>query len=183
MNINLVLQLRNTIIPKSVTNSSVYAVVTRRSLLGFHKQYRYHGSFDSLCTKTELLFFTSENHAKDFSSILEKSHQNMVRFTRDITYENYNVAKIDGSLNFDIGINNGYADTIKPIDIELIPYDYVEKLCLLHYFDMLLAYDMNIIEHDKNKYDILFECFQYRTLELPSRAVQEKMFRDMLYKQ
>lgn len=184
MYINFVLRLRNTLIPKTVVNSSVHAIVTRKSLLGFHKELK-HTQFDSSCTKTELLLFTSELHATNMANILERSHKNKVRFTREITYEDHTVAKITNSLNFEI-VNGDYADSMKPINTEVIPYNYLEKLCILHYFDMLIVNDMNIMQYNRNNnridYEIYLDCYQYKTFELPNRSIQEKLFRDMLYK-
>lgn len=179
MYITFVFQLRNTLVPKSIINGSVHAIVTRKSLLGFHKKSK-NNKFDEHCTKTELLLFTNQDNAKSIASIIEKCHQNTVKFTREIDFEEYNNAKISNSLRFDID-KSDYADSMKPLTIEIIPYNYLEKLCLLHYFDMLVADNMNIIRHSNTNYDIYLDCYEYKTFELPNRSVQEKLFRDMLY--
>lgn len=179
MYVDFLLRWKTGSIPKTITKSSVYAVVTRRSLLGFHKMCDVP-LFDPACTKTELLVFVSEAHANSIVSILEKSHQNTVQFSREINYSDHSISKIKNSLRFDIK-ENEYADSIKPMSVEIIPYNHLEKLCLLHYFDMLITHDMNIIQHGKNEYEIAFDCYQYRTLEFPNKKIHEKMLRDMLY--
>lgn len=179
MYIDFSLKLRNVVIPKTITRTSVYAIVTRRSLLGFHKKVQ-HPQYDPSCTKTALLLFTEKNDAKDIVSILETSQKNIVQFSRDFSDEDYSSAKIRNSLNFKI-LKDDYADSIKPISTEIIPYQHLEKLCLLHYFDMLIVDNMEIMQTNKNEYDINLDCYHYKTLELPSRSVQEKFFRDMLY--
>lgn len=182
MYINFVLRLRSTLIPKTIVNGSVHAIVTRKSLLGFHKEIK-HSQFDPSCSKTELLLFTNELHATNMAAILEKSHKNKVRFIREITYEDHSIAKITNSLNFELE-SGAFADSMKPISTEIIPYNYLEKLCILHYFDMLVVNDMNVMQYNKNKrvdYEIYLDCYQYKTYELPNRSIQEKLFRDMLY--
>ena len=176
MTTHLVFRLRNEPVPKKITRGSVYAVVTRKSILGFHK-YPNSPNFDPSCTKTELILFEKEFHAKNISAVLEKSYMNIVRFSREITYEDKSISVISDSLNFDIHPDEP-ADSFKPIDIELIPFDHLEKLCMIHYFDMLVAYEIDI----QNGQNIYLDCYRYNTYELPNRTIQEKIFRDMLYR-
>lgn len=182
MRLSLFIKIRNTPIPKSIINENLYSITCRRTLLGFHKmnyQENYRGNLDNSCTKTELLLFQRENDAKDVIKIMELSQGKINRFIRDITVTNGTNTMLENIQDLDIF--GEHADSLKPLNIEIIPYNYFEKLCILHFFDMLIVYNQNIknIKHDQ--YEIFMDCYEYKTIEYPNRIIQEKIFRDMLY--
>ena len=156
----------------------MYTITSRRTMLGFHKM-NYKDNIDRHCTKTQLLFFQKENDAKDVASIMEMSQGKIARFERDVDFTDGMRAMLQNVQ--ENSIEGEHADSLKPINIEMVPYSYLEKLCILHFFDMLIVYNQKIKKEDDKGYEIVMDCYEYRTLEYPNRIIQEKMFRDMLY--
>lgn len=181
MYISFVMNIRTSKIPNSIVHGSLHTVVTRQSLLGFHRENNTKNKYlDPSCTKTVLLLFIREQDAKGISTVIESCQKKVVKFNRELDVVNDQTSFVHKAFNFEL-TKKDQADSIKPIHTETIPYDYAEKLCLLHYFDMMVVYNMNILMIDNVNYEIDLECYEYKTYEFPNRSVQEKIFRDMLY--
>jgi hypothetical protein len=156
--------------------------------MGFHKRIRQSIDIDTACTKTNLLLFINEQDANDVAKIMEQSQGQIIRFSRDIDFIRPNSAILDNSNDIDTSkykLNNITNKIMKhnktPINVEAIPYNYLEKLCVIHYFDMLIVYNKTITEIANDRYDLDLACYEYNTTELPNRMIQENMLRDLLY--
>lgn len=167
--------------PRAMTRGSLYTVVTRSSLMGFHKR-KYPGAGDPLCTKTTLLTFVNEQDANDIMRIMETCQGKIPRFQRDIEFQKSGVAMIDNAPDENPDVTEvTHGESIKPLHVENIPYNHMERLCLIHYFDMLIVYDKTIEQITDKWYEISMDCYEYSTQGNPNRDIQEKIFRDMLY--
>lgn len=181
MRLTLIFHLRSGLMPRAVTRGSLYTVVTRSSLMGFHKRI-YQGAEDPLCTKTTLLTFVNEQDANEMVRVMEACQGKIPRFQRDIEFQKSGVAMIDNAPEETAGAGGVvHGDSIKPLYVENIPYNHMERLCLINYFDMLIVYDKNIEQLAENWYEISLDCYEYTTQGNPNRDIQEKIFRDMLY--
>lgn len=166
-------------VPKSVTNTSLYSIVTRRTMFGLHKEIK-HKDFDMMCTKTDLVLFLKKDDANNVAEMIDVASRNATMLVRDLRYigEMTSVTYGESPSYDDYGIS--LTESIKPLSIECIPYGHIEKISILHYFDMLVVYNQKISKKKSGTVEIVLDCFQYRTSEFPSRDIQEMRFRDML---
>lgn len=182
MRMTLIFHIHNTVVPRAVVRGPLYTVVSRSSMVGFHKKTTSQSILDPLCTKTVLLTFTDEADAKEVVNVLENIQGKIHRFQRDIEFYHNDVAMIDNYPEQTPESGEvAYGDSIKPLHVENIPYNHMERLCLLHHFDMLIVYKKMIDKISESWYEIGFDCYEYKTNEAPNRDIQEKIFRDMFY--
>jgi len=174
--------IHNMVVPRAVIRGPLYTVVSRSSMVGFHKKITNQKILDPFCTKTVLLTFTKENDANDVMKVLEAIQGKIPHFQRDIEFHHNGVAMIDNYPEPYLVSGEGtHADSIKPLHIENIPYNHMERLCLIHHFDMLIVHNKTIENIDEKWYEIGLDCYEYKTNEVPNRDIQEKIFRDMFY--
>jgi hypothetical protein len=98
----------------------------------------------------------------------------MERFVRE-QYEGYGWDRLayDNTLVHE----KGKVGSFLPMHVEPFDIQDLERLCLLHHFNMAIAY--SAMEEEDCTY---MDCYEYTTFEPPSRTVVERYMRDMLYK-
>lgn len=165
-------------VPRSVTNSSLYSIVTRRTMFGLHGEMESK-DLDMMCTKTGLVVFLYEKDVADVARLIDVANKSATVLVRDLRCVGENRSVTYGNSPY-ISTLSGSTESLKPLSIESIPYGYLEKICMLHYFDMLVVYNQKIVEKKSGNYEIAMDCFHYRTTEPPNRSIQEMRFRDML---
>jgi hypothetical protein len=174
MQIHIQLHVHSRTIPRYVNRGSVHTLVVRSSIFGFHKKLDLTG-----CSKTELLAFAYKHDANEFMELMQKCQGKIHRFDREIDFCGSTSAVIDNS-SVD---NYAYSctDSIKPIYMDTIIYNHMERMCLMHNFDMLIVYNKRIEQLKEECYKVGMDCYEYITKETPHRDIQEKILRDMLY--
>lgn len=181
MRITTVINIKGNRIPSSISSSSLYTLSSQNTMMGFHKRVRQNNlNIDTSCTKTNLLLFVHQQDAIDVVKTIDQTQGKILRFTRDIDFINRKSAILDNTNDIDVSkykLNNSKVS----MNIEAIPYNYLEKLCSIHYFDMLIVYNKTITEIANDRYELDLECYEFNTTELPNRMIQENILRDLLY--
>ena len=181
MRITFVVNIKGNRIPSNISSTSLYTLSSQNTMMAFHKRVRQNNlNIDTSCTKTNLLLFVHQQDANDVVKTIDQTQGKILRFTRDIDFINRKSAILDNTNEVDITrykLNNSKV----PMNIEAIPYNYLEKLCSIHYFDMLIVYKKTITEISNDQYELDLDCYEFNTTELPNRMIQENMLRDLLY--
>lgn len=174
MRLNIQLHVHSRTIPRYVIRGSVHTLVVRSSIFGLHKRMN-----DTGCSKTELLAFVYPHDANEFLELMQQCQGRIHRFEREIDFCGNTIAVLENSSEN----NDPYlcTDSIKPMYTDTIIYNHMERMCLMHNFDMLIVYNKRIEQVKEDCYEVGMDCYEYITKETPHRDIQEKILRDMLY--
>lgn len=150
-------------LPRSITSNSCHFIATRNSLFGIHRTLN-RIDFDTACTKTTLLAFLDEEHAQLTMNRLDYLQRNGVDINR--------ISEGDELPNTSVG---KWRASIAPMKLETMSIGDLERLCLLHYFDMYVVanMDMELSEH------LTLMCYENKTYEWPNRSILDRFMRDM----
>jgi hypothetical protein len=152
-------------IPKSLRDTKVFTIVTRNTLYGFHKNVRKHN--DEAYSKTNLLCFINKQDAEIFYEQLQQ-----IRNPSGGVIECDETSKNLCVLPF---ISN--TRTLLPLRVEALSLQDLQKLCLLHYFDMYVGF--NIVYNDyEDCYCI--DYYDFISEEPPNRGIQVSFLENML---
>jgi len=150
-------------IPKSFRNTSLHTIVTRQTLLGFHRT-RKDIQVDHECTKTTLLTSTDIRVAEQLLQQLDREHKFGYTWNRDI---------VDDVISRE----KDTLTSLMPLSLISMKIDEFEQLCWLHNFDMFVATSIEMLPAH-----ILVNGYDFRTWEFPNRGMVEKYMTDMLHK-
>jgi hypothetical protein len=147
--------------PNRLRSEPLYGIVTRNTLFGIHKSI--HSGVDKQCTKSTLWFSSQKDIADFMLEQLNKDMRNGTQF-HHLNTENILCRERTGSL--------------MPLRIEPFMLDDLEKICILHHFDMYIATSM----HKMGDIGFSMDCYEYVTHDWPHRNIVERYMRDMLHK-
>ena len=151
--------------PKVVRERPIYGIVSRNTLLGYHREI-IRPDVDLSCTKTVVMFATDEDLARN---VMEKLESLQARGF----VPNRNLQPHD-----QIIFQNNVQHSLMPYTTESFPYTDIEKLCMLHFFDLNVIYNV----HEGKNDELQLDCYEYSTSDWPNRSSIELYMRDMLYK-
>ena len=67
-----------------------------------------------------------------------------------------------------------------PVRIEPLMFSDVEQICLLQYLDLYLSYGFRA--GNPSTHEITLDCYEYRSMDPPSRPLINKLMEDLLRK-
>jgi hypothetical protein len=145
----------------------IYMISTRNSLYGFHKPIlRRTDEVDVNCTKTTLLGFTKKEHATRLIQMIE-----------DTQRQGFAVNRLMQNSSIDLRMPTPFLGSLLPLETtELLMAD-VEKICLLHVFDLCVGFDVQEVPPDI--LDIGY--YEYLTREWPNRSIVDRFMNDMYH--
>lgn len=152
-------------LPRSMLSNKCHFISTRNSLFGVHR-YLQRIDFDNSCTKTTLVGFLEEDQANTFLQRLDFMQRSGIDINRCNT--------LDNVLNFDKF--SPYGNSMAPLQLEGMTISDIERLCLLHFFDMYIVANM---DHDISNDNITLMCYENKTYEWPNRDILDRFMRDM----
>lgn len=155
-------------IPRRVAQEQVAVVSTRTTLFGFHRNL-YQSSLDSDCSKTVLLSFLRQRDADAFMHRVQ--HYQEAGHSMDRLLLSYTLMPMT---------NDGLGNSKMPLKLEKLPLRDLETLCILHFFDMFVAYGLERSGKDGVGMDIY--CYEHITPTYPSRTAIDHYMEDMLRK-
>jgi hypothetical protein len=118
-------------------------------------------------SKTNLICFTEVKHARMFQEQLA-----------GIQEQGGIIERCSDGINSYIGYVNKQTKGSKlPLGIVTLSVDDLMQLCLLHYFDMYIVFDMHDGE-ERNSY--VMDCYEFHTSEPPNRGIINQYLEDML---
>lgn len=149
--------------PRSLQQEHVHVITARNTLYAFHKT-TIRPEYDTHCTKTVLVGCFDKKHAEELVKLIEYSQRNGYGINRLIHDD---VIDLRTPYHSSIG-------GLVPLSIEQVPLPDLEKMCLLHYFDMFVIYDMQSFMNT-----LQLHCYEYKTYETPSQGLIRKYMEDM----
>ena len=147
----------NTYPSRKIQQKYLYAIKTRNSIYGIHKES------ESEVSKTSLVLFMEERNARSFKEYLEKCQEENVFYSR--TVEN-------NAVTYGMPL---HSSSKMPMRLQRFPTKQLQLMCVMNYFDMLIV---SKIEESNNVLDIY--CFEYVYSDVPSRSMAEYTLREML---
>lgn len=153
---------RNGVYPRSLQQEKVHVITTRNTLYGIHKHV-IHPSYDVHCSKTILIACFKEAHARELISMFQQTQR-----------QGYPVNRFIEDDVIDLQKPSVHTTGFYPFGIEEVPLPDLEKICLLHYFDMFVATDIL-----RTNQDMHLSCYEYKTYEFPNPGIIRRMIEDM----
>ncbi len=150
-------------LPRSMVSNSCHFIATRSSLFGIHRNLN-RIDFDTACTKTTLLGFAEQEHAQKVLERLDYMQRNGVDINRIS----------DGNEMSTTNLGRWRA-SIAPLKLESMRISELERLCLLHYFDMYIVANLDVEQNN----DLTLICYENKTYEWPNRDILDRFMRDM----
>lgn len=150
-------------LPRSMMSNTCHFISTRNSLFGIHRTLN-RIDFDMSCTKTTLLAFLEEDQAQTMMNRLDYMQRNGIDINR--------LTDGDELPNTSVG---KWRAGIAPLKLESMSIGDMERLCLLHYFDMYIVANMDVEEFDR----LTLMCYENKTYEWPNRNILDRFMRDM----
>lgn len=147
----------NTYPSRKIQQKYLYAIKTRNSIYGVHKES------ESEVSKTSLVLFMEEKNAMIFKQYLEKCQEDKVYYNRVI--ENDTVA-------YGMPLRS---NSKMPMRLQRFPTKQLQLMCVMNYFDMLIV---SKVEESVSVLDLY--CFEYLFNGLPSRSMTELNLRELL---
>lgn len=151
--------------PRSLQHEKVHVVTTRNTLYGIHKNI-IHPDYDMNCSKTVLLACFERIHAKKLISTIEHVQRRGLPIQREIQDDIVN-------LSTPAIYNSGFF----PLSVEEVALPDLEQICLLHFFDMFVTFDLE--EQDTDT--LLLNCYEYKTYEIPNQGIIRRFMEDMYH--
>jgi hypothetical protein len=142
---------------RKIQQKYLYAIKTRNSIYGVHKES------ESDVSKTSLVLFMQEKNAKSFKEYLEKCQEEKVYYNRVI--ENDTVA-------YGMPLQSS---SKMPLRLQRLSTKNLQLMCVMNYFDMLIV---SKVEACGSVLDLY--CFEYLFNGVPSRSMVELSLREML---
>ena len=147
----------NTYPSRKIQQKYLYAIKTRNSIYGIHKES------ESEVSKTSLVLFMEETNARNFKEYLEKCQEEKVYYNRVI--ENDSVA-------YGMPLQS---NSKMPLRLQRFPTKQLQLIRVMNYIDMLIV---SKVEESVSVLDLY--CFEYVFNGLPSRSMAEYTLREML---
>ncbi len=146
----------------------IYMISTRNSLYGFHKPVPRARTeeIDLHCTKTTLLGFTKKEYATRLIQVIEETQR-----------QGFAVNRLMQDHSIDLRMPSAMLGSLLPLDITELPMADVEKICLLHVFDLCIGFDVQ--EVPPSTLDIRY--YEYLTREWPNRSIVDRYMNDMYH--
>lgn len=139
--------------PKYLHHNYLYALKSRGTYFGVHRENLMR-QFDPNCSKTSLLLFIENNHAKKFMSFLDYHQKNKKNMIDRIMQEDMN--------------QSIKSISIQPLEIEKLAADQLRILCFMNFFNLLIVNNI-----DKNEENINLYGYEFLTYEFPNRQIIE----------
>lgn len=153
--------------PRSLANETLHVVTARNTLYGLHKHIP-DAAYDYGCTKTVLMGFLDRKHADDVVGMIDRAQRNGFGVNRHL-YDN----KIDLQHR-----STKHIGGFMPLKVDDYALQQILQLCLLQYFDLYIAYDVQMHSNDT----MLVRCYEFKTEELPNRGILHKFMEDMYHR-
>lgn len=152
--------------PRSLEREPIYMISTRNSLYGFHKPVPKLDTTDPYCTKTTLLGFTQKAHATRLIQIIEETQR-----------QGFAVNRLMQDNVIDLRLPTKFLGSLLPLDVTELYLPDVEKICLLHVFDLCIGFDVQ-----ETPPDILdIQYYEYLTREWPNKSIVVQFMNDMYH--
>ena len=161
-------------VPRTCYGEKVYGLISRNTFYGLHRQVP-RKDFDRECSKSTLLFFTEVRDAQKFAQYLDTYYKTGRSINR-ISQENTVTLEMDTKL---AKVSNQLVAKA-PVRIEPLMFSDVEQICLLQYLDLYLSYGFRA--GNPSTHEITLDCYEYRSMDPPSRPLINKLMEDLLRK-
>lgn len=147
----------NTYPSRKIQQKYLYAIKTRNSIYGIHKES------ESDVSKTSLVVFMEERTARNFKEHLEKCQTENVFHNRAVE---------NNAVTYGVPVP---CNSRMPMRLHRFSTKQLQLMCVMNYFDML------IVSKIEESVDILdLYCFEYTFSDLPSRSMAEYTLRGLL---
>lgn len=155
--------------PRSLERDPIFMITTRNSLYGFHKPMPKASTLldvDTHCTKTSLLGFTKKEQAARLIEVIEETQR-----------QGWAVNRLMQDNEIDLRMPTTYIGSLLTLDVTELYMPDVEKICLLHMFDLCIGFDLQ--EQLPDIIDIRY--YEYLTREWPNRSIVDQFMNDMFH--
>ncbi len=159
-------------LPRSMSSTQCLFLTTRKTMFGVHRNL-HRIDFDDECSKTALLGFVEQDNAE--------------LFLKKIDHMQRSGSNVDRCMIGDIMPPNSYLpwrSGIAPLKLEPFPINDIQRLCLLHYFDLYIVVNIDAgLPSDSSKSshesDMTLLCYEFKTYEWPNRNILDRFMSDM----
>lgn len=148
--------------PRSLQHEKVHVITARNTLFGIHKGV-IHSQCDTNCSKTVLLACFQKGHARQLIDMFEATQRSGYPINRIV---------IDDTI--DLRASSAYGASLLTFSTEELALPDLEKLCLLHYFDLYVTNELTKLGESLH-----LDCYEYKTYEHPNQGMLRKIMKDM----
>lgn len=139
--------------PKYIHHRKLYTLQSRGTYYGIHRDM-LSKNYDRACTKTALLLFIEQSHAKKFKDYIELQQKQNKMMDRIVNEDNCNASIRSTSL--------------QPLSIDSIQSEQLEMLGLLHFFNLIIV---NNVLKQSDRLDVY--GYEFVTYDFPNRQILE----------
>lgn len=108
---------------------------------------------------------------------MQRDHANeVIQMLHDVQRQGCPMNRIMDGDAINLQQHSLYNSGILPMDITELYFPDIQKMCVLHFFDLYICFDLD-------KKDDLFQlqCYEFETHEWPNRSIVEKFMNDMYH--
>lgn len=152
-------------IPRRISQDRAHVIVSRTTMFGIHRRSFIDG-FDTDCTKSILMAFHREDDARKFMARIETVQSVGNDFDRQMV--GYSMMS---------SLSEGYGGSKMPLKVADFPIRDLQQLCLFHFMDMYVVYDLRHVV-PSSMMDV--HCYEHVTNTYPNREMIVRYMQDMM---